>query len=81
MNDEVVNSCTFRNSQGGNTCKPHCPFVGLIKIFYFRWNVLFLCYFLIFILLLFFFLGVGGGGKKGLIKLLSNSHLHRTILS
>ena len=79
MNDEEVNSCTLRNNQGGNTCKPHCPFVGLIKIFYFRWNVLFLCYFLIFILLLLFFFYFGGGG--GVIKLLSNSHLHHTILS
>ena len=80
MNDEVVNSCTLRNSQGGNTCKPALPLCRfnqniLLSLECFIFVLFFNIYFII------FFSGGGGGGEKGLIKLLSNSHLHHTILS
>ena len=66
MNDEVVNSCTLRNSQGGNTCKPALPLCR------FNQNILlslecfiFVLFFNIYFIIIIFFWGWGGGGGEG----------------
>ena len=58
MNDEVVNSCTLRNSQGGNACKLHCPFVILLSLECF----IFVLFLNIYFIINFFYLGGGKGG-------------------